>query len=142
MGLRQKSALKPAPPQEGNVDSSSLSKKRGAKSKIRRSNIHLVSSDPKLTQFVNEPAQTNQTTSNGDAQSTVGKVEEAKQSLGRLECEIISALFPPSGAPQSFEEIASHLGMTVKEVQEIADDALRGLRGPARSRARVSTVWN
>jgi DNA-directed RNA polymerase sigma subunit (sigma70/sigma32) len=70
------------------------------------------------------------------------RVEEAKDALGRLECEIISALFPSSGLPASLEEVAQRLGMTVKEVRDIADDALRGLRGTKSSRPRISTVWN
>jgi hypothetical protein len=72
----------------------------------------------------------------------VERVEEAKEALGRLENEIICSLFPSTGLPQSMEEIASRLGMTLKEVQEIADNALRGLRGTRSSRPRLSTVWN
>jgi hypothetical protein len=72
----------------------------------------------------------------------VERVEEAKEALGRLENEIISSLFPPTGLPQSMEEIASRLGMTLKEVREVADNALRGLRGTKSSRPRLSTVWN
>jgi DNA-directed RNA polymerase sigma subunit (sigma70/sigma32) len=72
----------------------------------------------------------------------VERVEEAKEALGRLENEIISSLFPATGLPQSMEEIANRLGMTLKEVKEVADNALRGLRGTKSSRPRLSTVWN
>ena len=70
------------------------------------------------------------------------RIEEAKEALGKLEGEIISALFPTVGLPESLEVIASRLGMTVKEVRDVADNALRGLRGTKSSRPRLSTVWN
>jgi hypothetical protein len=70
------------------------------------------------------------------------RVEEAKEALGKLECEIVSALFPASGMPATVEEVAQRLGMTVKEVRDVADNALRGLRGTKSSRPRLSTVWN
>lgn len=72
----------------------------------------------------------------------VERVEEAKEALGRLEHEVISSLFPAKGLPQSEQEIATRLGMTLKEVREIADNALRGLRGTKSSKPRLSTVWN
>jgi hypothetical protein len=76
------------------------------------------------------------------AQATAERVEEAKDALGRLECEVVSALFPSSGLPESLEAVAARLGMTVKEVRDVADNALRGLRGTKSSRPRLSTVWN
>jgi DNA-directed RNA polymerase sigma subunit (sigma70/sigma32) len=75
-------------------------------------------------------------------QVAVERVEEAKEALGRLENEIISSLFPHNGLPESMETIASRLGMTLKEVREVADNALRGLRGTKSSKPRLSTVWN
>jgi DNA-directed RNA polymerase sigma subunit (sigma70/sigma32) len=75
-------------------------------------------------------------------EETCERVDEAKEGLGKLECEIISALFPQSGSPEPLEKIAERLGMTVKEVREVADNALRGLRGTKSSRHRLSTVWN
>lgn len=75
-------------------------------------------------------------------QATAERVEEAKEALGKLECEIVSALFPSSGLPESLQDVAARLGMTVKEVREVADNALRGLRGTKSSRPRLSTVWN
>lgn len=77
-----------------------------------------------------------------EAGSTVQKVEEAKQQLGNLECEIISALFPLSGTPESFDTLAGRLGMTVKEVKDVADNALRGLRGTKGFPPRTSSAWN
>lgn len=70
------------------------------------------------------------------------KVEEAKKCLGNLECEVISALFPPCGLPQSVEDVAAKLGMNIQEVKDIADNALRGLRGPKTLAPRPSNVWN
>jgi len=75
-------------------------------------------------------------------QAAAERVEEAKEALGKLECEVVSALFPKTGIPQSLEEVAERLGMTVKEVRDVADNALRGLRGTKSSRPRPSTVWN
>jgi DNA-directed RNA polymerase sigma subunit (sigma70/sigma32) len=75
-------------------------------------------------------------------QAAAERVEEAKEALGKLECEIVSALFPSSGLPESLQDVAARLGMTVKEVREVADNALRGLRGTKSSRPRLSTVWN
>lgn len=74
--------------------------------------------------------------------ATSQRVEEAKEALGKLECEIVTALFPSTGLPASIEEVAMRLGMTEKEVREVADNALRGLRGTKSSRSRLSTVWN
>jgi|GEM_PF-3626656 len=70
------------------------------------------------------------------------KVEEAKKCLGNLECEVLSALFPPCGLPQSVEEVAAKLGMNTQEVKDIVDNALRGLRGPKAVASRPSNVWN
>lgn len=75
-------------------------------------------------------------------EATAERIEEAKESLGRLESEIVSALFPRTGLPDSVEQIAARFGMTVKEVRDVADNALRGLRGTKSSRPRLSTVWN
>ena len=75
-------------------------------------------------------------------QATAQRVDEAKEALGKLECEIVTALFPPTGLPESLEQVATRLGMTVKEVRDVADNALRGLRGTKSSRPRLSSVWN
>jgi hypothetical protein len=76
------------------------------------------------------------------ANSAHNKVEQAKRSLGDLECEVISALFPANGAPESMESIAIRLGMSVQEVRSLADSALRGLRGSKGPLPRPSSVWN
>ena len=73
---------------------------------------------------------------------TKEKVEQAKRSLGDLECEVISALFPASGEPESMESIAIRLGMSIQEVRGVADSALRGLRGSKHPLPRPSSVWN
>lgn len=70
------------------------------------------------------------------------RIEEAKEALGKLEGEIISALFPATGLPESVDAIATRLGMSVKEVQDVADNALRGLRGTKSLRPRLSAIWN
>jgi hypothetical protein len=75
-------------------------------------------------------------------EETSERVERAKENLGRLESEIIEALFPAHGTPEPLDEIAKRLGMTVKEVREVSDNALRGLRGTNSARRRLSTVWN
>ena len=71
------------------------------------------------------------------------RVEVAVQTLGKLESEVIAALFPPNGEPPAtLEEVSNELGMTVAEVQNIADEALRGLRGVRTSAQRISKAWN
>ena len=71
------------------------------------------------------------------------RVEVAVRTLGELESEVIGALFPTNGEPPAtLEDISKELGMTVNEVQNIADEALRGLRGVRTSAQRVSKAWN
>jgi hypothetical protein len=55
---------------------------------------------------------------------------------------VISALFPTHGSPESIESIAIRLGMSPQEVRDLADSALRGLRGSKTSSPRPSSVWN
>jgi DNA-directed RNA polymerase sigma subunit (sigma70/sigma32) len=103
----------------------------------------VVSPTPSLKAVLKEPRKSAPLAQVADPEAVAAqKVEEAKQSLGNLECEVISALFPATGSPQSFEEVAARLGMTIPEVKEIADNALRGLRGPKQQSGRMSTVWN
>ncbi len=79
-------------------------------------------------------------TTNNDA---VEKMESALKGLGKLEGEVMNALFPTDGSlPQSYELIATRFGMSVEEVKGIADNALRGLRGVKGPNGRISTVWN
>jgi DNA-directed RNA polymerase sigma subunit (sigma70/sigma32) len=71
------------------------------------------------------------------------RVEAAVKTLGKLESEVIAALFPPNGEPPAtLEDISEELGMTVAEVQNIADEALRGLRGLRSGPQRISKAWN
>lgn len=73
----------------------------------------------------------------------VEKMESALKGLGKLEGDVMNALFPTDGSlPQSYELIANRFGMTVEEVKGIADNALRGLRGVKGPNGRISTVWN
>lgn len=75
--------------------------------------------------------------------STPSRVDVAVKTLGKLESEVINALFPPCGAPPAtLEEVSQDLGMTVAEVQNIADEALRGLRGLRNGTQRISKAWN
>jgi DNA-directed RNA polymerase sigma subunit (sigma70/sigma32) len=75
--------------------------------------------------------------------ATPSKVEVAVKTLGKLESEVIAALFPPTGEPPAtLDEISRDLGMTVAEVQNIADEALRGLRGLRTGSQRISKAWN
>jgi hypothetical protein len=60
------------------------------------------------------------------------RVIAAVDTLGKLESAVLTALFPPTG----------ELGMSTDEVKNIADEALRGLRGGCASYQRVSKAWN
>lgn len=104
--------------------------------------VRYSTSDPALEGFLNAAIIEPQDPPPQNEDSALQRVEEAKQGLGQLECEIISSLFPPSGTPESFESLAIRLGMSVKEVREVADNALRGLRGTKGMRARPSSIWN
>ncbi len=106
--------------------------------------MKLVSSDPALAQFLQAttPSQDEKSLEK-DRDAAAAKLEKAIDSLGKLEAEVIAALFPTSSDnPETFESLAKRLGMTVEEVKSVADNALRGLRGSRRGALRVSTVWN
>jgi hypothetical protein len=76
-------------------------------------------------------------------ENMIQRVESAIQGLGKLESDVMAALFPTDGSlPQSNEVIAQRLGMTVEEVKGISDNALRGLRGARGPGGRASSVWN
>lgn len=147
MAVRHRASLK--------TSAEKHSTKNSARSKPGRSNrratltrvaAQLVCSDPALAQFITSPVQS--TSKNGSKKNDAAtiascKVEQAIQSLGKLEAEVIGSLFPSSGGdPESLEGLALRLGMTVEEVKGIADNALRGLRGLRPSGARISAVWN
>jgi|DEB19_MinimDraft_3_1074340.scaffolds.fasta_scaffold51738_1 DNA-directed RNA polymerase sigma subunit (sigma70/sigma32) len=146
MGLRNRSSLKRCA--DGGADktatevASQRSKRRSA---LKQVAVHLVSSDPALTAFLKSPDSSLSKGRSSDVEQevTAVKVEKAISTLGKLEAEVIEALFPSSGAtPESFEDLARRLGMTTEEVKSIADNALRGLRGTRHAGARLSTVWN
>ena len=76
-------------------------------------------------------------------ETSPSRVQTAVETLGKLEMEVIAALFPPSGEPPAtIEEVAHTLGMSAEEVKNIADEALRGLRGLRPIAQRVSKAWN
>lgn len=82
-------------------------------------------------------------TQENTAEETTARVESAIEKLGDLEAAVIAALFPTDGsAPASFEQISQKLGLTLQEVQSLADNGLRGLRGTKARTPRISTVWN
>jgi hypothetical protein len=114
------------------------SSSRAGKDKVAR----LTSPLSSLDILLDSPMSLQPSDSSTNDAATVQKVEEAKNGLGRLESEVICALFPSSGIPESLESIAIRLGMSVKEVKSLADNALRSLRGTKGLPARPSSVWN
>ena len=149
MGLRQRKSLLRCQTTEGEQPKrkpSSRSQKKSLSSSRRSpANITLVSADEQLNQFLNPtydyeaPA----TVTAEQPAATPSRVEVAVKTLGKLESEVIAALFPPSGEPPAtLEEISKDLGMTIGEVQNIADEALRGLRGSRTGSQRISKAWN
>jgi DNA-directed RNA polymerase sigma subunit (sigma70/sigma32) len=104
-----------------------------------------VSNDKLLEQFLNPSCDFDAPLipSGDQPEATPSRVDVAVRTLGKLESEVIAALFPPNGEPPAtLEEISKELGMTVAEVQNIADEALRGLRGVRSSAQRISKAWN
>jgi len=139
------------------VGSSEKSKEAGSSSKdkrrshLKRVAVELVSSDPSLSQLLRTTTSRLDRSGSGATARRSGshdkaaaiKVEKAISTLGTIESTVISSLFPTSGdTPETFENLAKQLGMTVKEIQGIADDALRGLRGSRNRAGRISTIWN
>jgi len=149
MGLRQRKSLLRDQTTEGEEPkrkSSSRSPKKTS-SAPRRSpaKIQLVSADEQLQQFLDPTFDFEAPVASTAEQSAAApsRVEVAVNTLGKLESEVIAALFPPNGEPPAtLEEISKDLGMTVGEVQNIADEALRGLRGLRSGPQRISKAWN
>ncbi len=147
MAARNRASLK-TPTEEPSTKSTTRSKpsRPTRRANLTRVAVQVASSDPTLTQFLKCPIKN--TASNGstdtDAAATASvKVERAIQSLGKLEAEVIAALFPSTGSePESLDKLAVRLGMTVEEVKAVADDALRDLRGARSGGARISAIWN
>jgi len=149
MGLRQRKSLSRCQTTEGDQPkqkSSSRSPKKASTAKTRSNpNIKLVSNDKLLEQFLNPSCDFDAPLipSGDQPEATPSRVDVAVRTLGKLESEVIAALFPPNGEPPAtLEEISKELGMTVAEVQNIADEALRGLRGVRSSAQRISKAWN
>ena len=144
MALRQKSLPKSSitEPVEPNREASAHRQRKSRKAPSQKAKVTVVPSDPHLKAILEDACSNRVEVQCSKSETTTArKVEEAKQSLGNLESEVISALFPASGMPESFEEVAARLGMSPLEVKAIADNALRGLRGPKRT-PRNSSAWN
>jgi DNA-directed RNA polymerase sigma subunit (sigma70/sigma32) len=140
MAARRKTLLKRA-----NEPETKEGKEAPLHSSPQKSKITLVANDPQLEAFLNVQLQplAPQPDKTADVPETTAKVASAMESLGNLESAVIAALFPSDGSsPQSFDEVAAKLGMTVEEVKGLADNALRGLRGSKSPIHRLSTVWN
>jgi|LauGreDrversion4_2_1035121.scaffolds.fasta_scaffold09122_5 hypothetical protein len=154
MGLRQRKSLTRCQTNEGEQpdrksssrSSSPRSSKKSPRTKTRSNpNIKLVSPDERLEQFLDPSCDFNLpfVPPADQPAEAPSRVEVAVQTLGQLESEVIAALFPPNGEPPAtLEEISKELGMTVGEVQNIADEALRGLRGVRSGAQRISKAWN
>jgi len=148
MGLRQRKSLTRCQTTEGEQPerkSSSRSFSKTAKKSRSNPNMKLVSHDQQLDQFLNPACDFDAPLMPAGEQreSSPTRVEVAVTTLGKLESAVIAALFPPNGdAPSTLEEISKELGMTVAEVQNIADEALRGLRGVRSGAQRISKAWN
>jgi DNA-directed RNA polymerase sigma subunit (sigma70/sigma32) len=149
MGLRQRKSLLRCQTSSGEQPQRKSSSRSSLKTSARKNRSHasikLVIPDEQLDQFLDPscdyeaPLSAVTTPSNPEP----SRVEEAVQTLGKLECAVIAALFPPTGEPPAtLEEISRDLGMTIAEVQNIADEALRGLRGVRGSAQRISKAWN
>jgi hypothetical protein len=118
-------------------------KKRKARAAGASMRLVQNSSAPSLEDLLSGPAFCPEPTPEAADPGLLAKVEGAVRGLGKLESEIIAALFPPIGcAPESMESLAKRLGMSLEEIKGIADGALRGLRGTRGSGNRMSTVWN
>lgn len=149
MGLRQRKSLVRCQTTEGEQPKRKSSSRNPRKSKApsprRNPNIKLVSIDKELEQFLDPSCDFEAAISLPVAanEPSPSRVEAAVKTLGKLESEVIAALFPANGAaPATLEEVSEELGMSVAEVQNIADEALRGLRGLRSGPQRLSKAWN
>ncbi len=146
MSLRNRASLKTTSEAAEKKSSRSAKSRTSRRSAVKRVAAQLVCSDPALAEFLTSPqapiSKQVDAESNADA-VTSQKVDTAIKTLGKLEAEVIEALFPTSGMePETFDDLATRLGMTVEEVKGVADNALRGLRGSRLGGLRISTVWN
>lgn len=147
MGLRQRTSLKRTQNTESNELKAKSSTRPSKKIRTRsaKSHIKLVASEPSLSDFLNPHSDFEAPINPGSSETvaTPSRVQAAVGALGKLESEVIAALFPPSGAPPAtLQQVSEELGMSVEEVQNIADEALRGLRGARTAVPRISKAWN
>lgn len=146
MGLRHKRTTNQIR-EEGERALTKSSPQRPRKTTKRPANpsVRLVAIDPQLDRFLDAEQEfdTAVHVNANPAEGSPSRVQAAVETLGKLESEVIAALFPPSGeAPSTLEDVAHALGMTVEEVKNIADEALRGLRGLRLCSQRISKAWN
>ena len=151
MGLRQKASLRRtqiSDQQDLNQRSSSPSPRKSKTTKrpaMKLVTKKLLAHEPGLDAFLDpknpfeEPAAPPLKRPEGAPSRVIAAVD----TLGKLESAVLTALFPPTGEPPAtLEEISEELGMSTDEVKNIADEALRGLRGGCASYQRVSKAWN
>jgi Sigma-70, region 4 len=146
MGLRNRGSAKRIQKSQGEDAQPKSSPQHSPKTQARRKNssMKLVSSEPRLDSFL-DPEQDFEAFMQMPLpqEASPSRVQSAVETLGKLEVEVIAALFPASGEPPAtLEEVAKSLGMSVEEVKNIADEALRGLRGLRPVSQRVSKAWN
>jgi len=147
MGLRQRTSLKRTQNTESNElkAKSSTRPSKKLRSRSAKPHIKLVAPESSLSDFLNPNSDFEaplKPVSNETA-TAPSRVQTAVGALGKLESEVIAALFPPSGAPPAtLQQVSEELGMSVEEVQNIADEALRGLRGARTAIPRISKAWN
>ncbi len=146
MGLRQKASLRRtqiSDQQDLNQRSSSPSPQKSKTTK--RPSMKLVTNEPGLDAFLDpkKPFEEPAAPPLKRPEEAPSRVIAAVDTLGKLESAVLTALFPPTGEPPAtLEEISEELGMSTDEVKNIADEALRGLRGGCASYQRVSKAWN
>ena len=147
MALRQRASLRRTQASD-NRDLKSRSVNRSSRkprSSKSQANIKLVPRDPSLEAFLDPNKEFDSPLSIpvDRPEAAPSKVEVAVRTLGELESAVLTALFPPAGGPPAtLEEVSEDLGMSIAEVRNIADEALRGLRGGRTSAQRLSKAWN
>jgi hypothetical protein len=141
MSPRRKASVKDSSEKLGMEFAEAVNSSTSRRAKTSKA-AHITTPDATLNLLLEDPMSLTTSDNQIGEEATCRKVEQAKKELGKLECEVISALFPSNGLPESFESIALRLGMTVKEVRDLADNALRDLRGTKGISPRSSSVWN
>lgn len=96
-----------------------------------------------LARFVDPPASLSVNQNPIDSAPTATKkMNSALTSLTVLEFEVVTALFPSNGLPETHDLIAKRFGLSLPEVKEIEANALRNLRGNRTNVKRNSAPWN